>query len=420
LQERATDEITAWVGLDWADQQHAYALRMKDSDEIERGTIEQTPEQLQAWVNQLRKRSGGGWVAVAVEQSRGGLLYALMDYEFLLIYPINPKGLANYRKAFYPSGGKDDPKDADLVLDYLCKHRDRIRLWQPESAPIRCLRLLTEERRKLVNLRTRLTNQWTANLKQYYPQALGWAGPLKETRACDFLERWPNLQELQQVKSSRIRRFFRRLGVRSLQNLEQKLTEIRQAQALTDDEAILTVGSLTTQSLARQIRQVNHSIEEFDRRIAELFNAHDDHFIFKSLPGSGPALGPRLLTLFGEDRERFDSAEQVQTISGIAPLIEQSGKGRIVHYRWACPRFIRQSVHEFAAHSRRWCPWAAAYYRLQINRGKDHHVAVRALAFKWLRIIFRCWKNRTPYNNELYLASLRANNAPLLAYLETT
>jgi transposase len=243
---------------------------------------------------------------------------------------------------------------------------------------------------------------------------------LKDPTACDFLERWPNLQELQRTPPARIRRFFRRHGARASEKLEQKLEEMRQAQALTHDEAIVTAASLTTQSLARQVRQLNPSIDEFDRRIAELFNHHDDHGIFTSLPGSGAALGPRLLTLFGDDRERFDSAEQVQTLSGISPVIESSGKTRIVRYRWACPKFVRQSVHEFAAHSRQWCPWATAYSRLQISRGKDHPVAVRALAFKWLRILFRCWKDRTPYNDELYLASLKANNAPLLAYLETS
>ncbi len=132
--------IGVWVGLDWADQEHAYALRMSGSSEIETGDVKQTPEALQSWINGLRERSGGGWVAIAVEQSRGALLYALMDYDFVLIYPINPKSLSRYRGAFYPSGGKDDPRDADLVLDYLLKHRERIRLWEPESPEVRSLR----------------------------------------------------------------------------------------------------------------------------------------------------------------------------------------------------------------------------------------------------------------------------------------
>ena len=155
-----------WVGLDWADEEPAYALRISGSSEIETGDVKQTPEALQSWINELRQRSGGGWVAIAVEQSRGALLYALMDYDFVLIYPINPKSLSNYRKAFYPSGSKDDPRDADLVLDYLFKHRERIQLWQPESPEVRCLRLLSEQRRKLVDLRAELTNQWDRQLEE--------------------------------------------------------------------------------------------------------------------------------------------------------------------------------------------------------------------------------------------------------------
>jgi len=417
-----TDKITAWIGLDWGDEEHAYALKMSGSSQIESGGIKQKPEELQAWINGLRERSGGGWVAIAVEQSRGALLYALMDYEFLLIYPINPKSLANYRKAFYPAGGKDDPKDADLILDYLLKHRDRLRLWQPQSPEVRCLRMLCEERRKLVDLRTGLTNQLTANLKNYFPQVLEWEGVLRNPTVCEFLDRWPSLQELQRAKPAIVRRFFRSHGARGAEKLEQKLREISQAQALTNDSAIVTVGRMVTQSLVRQVRQLNESIELFDRKIAELFKKHDDHVIFTSLPGCGDALGPRLLTLFGDDRERFDSAKQVQTMSGIAPLIDRSGKtgkasSHTVHWRPACPKFLRQGVHEFAAHSRFWCPWAKAFYTMQVSKGKEHHKAVRALAFKWLRIIFSCWKKCIPYDEARYMDSLRANNAPLLAYL---
>ena len=411
------EAIGVCVGLDWADQEHAYALRMSGSSEIERGNVKQTPESLQSWLNELRERSGGGWVAIAVEQSRGALVYALMDYDFVLIYPINPKSLSKYREAFYPSGSKDDPRDADLALDYLLKHRERIRLWQPESPEVRCLRLLSEQRRKLVDLRVDLTNQWTASLKSYFPQALKWAGPLQGKTACDFLNRWPSLQVLQRAKPATIRRFFKSHRARDSQKLQQKLDQIKLARALTNDAAIVTAASLLTQSLAGQILQLNESIQRYDAKIEELFNHHPDHFIFNSLPGAGKVLGPRLLAVFGDDRDRFESAGEVQTVSGIAPLQRNSGKTRIVLYRWACPKFVRQSVHEFAALSRHWCPWAQAFYQMQVSQGKDHHVAVRSLAFKWLRIIYRCWKNRVPYDEAIYMASLKANNAPLLAFL---
>ena len=146
-----------------------------------------------------------------------------MDYDFVLIYPINPKSLSQYRGAFYPSGGKDDPRDADLVLDYLLKHRERIRLWEPESPEVRCLRLLCEQRRKLVDLRADLTNQWTANLKNYFPQVLKWVGPLKGKTACDFLNRWPSLQVLQRAKPALIRRFFKSHRMGGSEKLQSKL-----------------------------------------------------------------------------------------------------------------------------------------------------------------------------------------------------
>lgn len=409
-------EIRVKVGLDWGDEKHVYRLRMVGSSTVEAGEIEQTPEALQEWLKGLRERAGGGRVAIALEHNRGALLYALLEYEFVVIYPLNPKALSRYREAFYPSGGKDDPRDADLALDYLEKHPERIRVWKPESPPVRSLRLLTQQRRQLVDLRTELTNRLTGNLKNYFPQALSWAGPLKEDTACEFLERWPSLSELQKAKRGTIRRFFRGRGAHT-EKLEAKLLEIRKAVPLTRDPAVVSAGSLLTRSLVPPIRSLNQSIQEYERKIAELFQDHGDHDIFNSLPGCGPALGPRLLCLLGDDRDRFSSAAEVQIVAGIAPLIEASGKVRVVHWRWACPKFQRQSVHEFAAQSRRWCSWAKAFYKMQISRGKEHHMAVRTLAFKWLRIIYVCWRDHVPYNDERYMESLKANNSPLLAYL---
>lgn len=416
MEER--ERIAVWVGLDWGDEEHAWALLQADSQRIESGSVRQRPEDFQAWLAGLRERAGGGWVAVAVEQSRGAVLYALMDYDFVLIYPVHPKSLSDYRKALYPGGAKDDARDADLLLDYLLKHRDKLRLWEPESPQVRCLRMLSEQRRRMVDRRTALTNQLTANLKQYFPQALDWAGALKEVKALDFLERWPTLAAVQKARARAIRSFFVERGEKADEALERKIGEISGACALTRDWAILTAGSMQTQGLAREIRQLNESIHAFDLKIGELFEGHDDHVIFTSLPGAGKTLGPRLLALLGDRRERFDSAQEVQRVSGIAPVTRASGKTQTVHCRWACPRFVRQSAHEFAAMSVRHCAWAGAYYRMRRDKGALHHVAVRSLAYKWLRILYRCWKDGEPYDDARYMASLRANNAPLLGYLE--
>jgi transposase len=172
-----------------------------------------------------------------------------------------------------------------------------------------------------------------------------------------------------------------------------------------------------TKVLVGLIATLQLGIDGFDRQIAQAVEAHPDFAIFDSLPGAGPVLAPRLLATFGSQRDRYQCAADLQTFCGIAPVTERSGKSKWVHVRWACPRFLRQTFHEWAGHSIGFCDWARAYYQLQRIRGKDHHAAVRALAFKCIRIAFRCWKDAVPYDDARYLDSLRRRGSPVIAAL---
>ena len=411
-------EIAAFIGLDWADQQHAVCLQYAEDSSRETSTLDQTPEGLQAWIAQLRSRFGGRPVAVAVEQARGALIYALMHVDFLHLYPVNPQTLAKLRKAFYPSGAKDDPGDAGLLLEVLLNHRNHLRVWVPDDVLTRSIQLLTEGRRKLVGERTALTNQLTAVLKMYYPQALDWFGDLHTLRACAFLQRWPCLQQLKTATTSSVRKFYKNQGYRGEDKLKQLIEDIQQAQPLTGDEAVILASTMMVQALVKQIPVLTESIQEYDRKIAALFNAHDDSTLFGSFPGAGPTLAPRLLAVFGSDRSRFEFAAEVQQLSGVAPVTERSGKICWVHWRFACSTFLRQSVHEFAGQSILKSPWARAYYNQQRQRGASHQAALRALAFKWIRIIFRCWKDRTLYDEAKYCQSLQLRGSNLASHLQ--
>jgi transposase len=158
--------------------------------------------------------------------------------------------------------------------------------------------------------------------------------------------------------------------------------------------------------LPRHLQALQHFIAQYERQIKTLFDSHPDAFLFRDLPGAGPVMAPRLLTLFGTRRERFNRALAIQQYSGIAPVRRQSGRHKhTVHLRWACPKFLRQSAHEFAALS---LPsWAHACYEAQKRAGKQHHAAVRAVAFKWLRILYRCWQERIAYDENRYLQALQ-------------
>jgi transposase len=408
-----TLEIVAWVGLDWADEQHEVRLQAVGSREVQSFVLPQRPEAVKAWLSQLRARFPHGQVALALEQARGALIYALMNYDFLLLYPVPPQSLARYRQAFYPSGSKSDPQDADLLLELVRSHRDRLRVWQPEDALTRQLRLLVEHRRKLIADRTRLTNRLTSLLKESFPQALEWAGPLGSLEASEFFAQWTSLAAAQQAGRSQLRHFYLAHGERDPRRPEERLNQIRQAQPLTSDLALLETSALMVSILAGQLRALLPAHERLETAIAQLFSQHPDHGLWESFPGAGQALAPRLLVAFGSDRTRFQNAGEAQQFSGIAPVIERSGKICWVHWRWACPKFLRQSFHEFAAHTIPSSGWAKAYYLQQRSRGLGHHAALRALAFKWLRILYRCWQSRTPYDERLYLKALARRGSPL-------
>ncbi len=406
-------EFAAYIGLDWADKGHVISLRGAGAKEMEQYEVAHKPEALAAWVGSLQQRFGGRPIAVALEQSRGALVHALMNYDFLVLYPVNPKTLAKYREAFQLAGSKDDPGDAQLLLELVTLHRDKLRAWLPDDELTRTLALLVEYRRQLVDEQTSLSNRLTSLLKLYYPQALAWAGKLTTQQACEFLKRWPTLAQVQQARATELRQFYIAQGCRKAELIEQRLQEIKLAQPLTRDLAVITASVAMVQATTSQLRVIIEAIAQMEKQIAELFSQHPDHDLFDSFPGAGEVLAPRLLTAMGADRERFSTAREVQQFSGIAPVTQRSGKSCWVHWRWACPKFVRQSFHEYAGQSIRWSAWARAFYEQQRQRGNGHHAAVRALAYRWIRIIYRCWQERTAYSEEIYCQALVRRHSPL-------
>lgn len=359
-------------------------------------------------------------MGIAVEPSRGPLIHALLEPEFVVLSPVNPRRWRRFREPFAPSGAKADLPDADLLRELLLKHRERLRAWVPEDVETRASRRLVESRRKTVDLQTQLPQQLTAALKEYFPQALRWAGDdLASPMACDLLRRWPTLAALQRVPAQTLRQCYRGPHCRRAERLEQRFQEIRPAVPLTRDRAVIETTALLVQTLARTLQTLAPSLERFDQEMARRCAAHPDADLFSSLLGSGAALAPRLLGVFGTGRSRFGRADEVQRLTGIAPVTQRSGQRCPVHWRWAAPTFMRQTLHQFAHHSLRYSGWARAYDALQRRRDKDHHAAVRALAFQWLRILWRCWQERTAYDETRSHRSLTQRGAPIAHELVT-
>ena len=401
------DQFAALVAVDWADEKHAFTLQAAGQKQKESGTLEQKPELIGAWVAMLRERFGGRMVAVALEQSRGALIHALLNYDFLVIFPIHPTTVAKFREAFKFSGVKSDPLDTDQILEILTKHLDLLKPLRPDTEETRLLGRLVADRRKTVELRASHIQALKASLKEYFPQALEILSQNVTSRlAYDFLRKWPTFVEFQQAKPSTVKRFLYGHNVRRPELVEQVQQVAQKSQPLTTDPAIVESGVRLSQMHAEVIHTLNPLIEQYDRKIETVFHDHPEAKLFSGVPGAGPALSPRLLVAFGTDRSRYEAAANLQSLSGIGPVTRSSGKMRVVYARCACPKFLRQTFHEFARLSVAHCQWAQNYVEYYTGKGKKYHTVIRALAFKWIRILFRCWQDRTPYDEQQHMKTL--------------
>lgn len=410
------DQYAAFVGIDWADRKHDVCLQLPDGQRPEFSVIDHTPQAIEAWALQLLQRFGGRHIALACELKKGPLVYALGKYPHLVIFPLNPASVAKHRKTFYSSGAKDDPTDAELQCDMLQRHFERFKPLLPDSPAMRSLQQLVEYRRSCVGDRVRITNRITSALKNYYPQPLQWFESKSTAVFCDFLERWPTLDSLARVRTTSFERFFHQHNVRGAALIDARIASIRTAMPLTNDPGVIEANTIVVQTQLALLRVMLDAIQQLDERITALCKAHADHDIFASFPGAGAVFSARLLAAFGDNRQRYTDARQLQTYGGIAPVLERSGRKSWVHWRYAAPTFLRQTFVEWAGESVRYSFWANAYYKQQKQLGKQHQTIVRSLAYKWIRIMYRCWKNKQCYDESTYLLSLKAKGSPLLQF----
>ena len=438
LSNQVNQELyVALIAIDWANEEHQLCLLKRGTNKREYEVLEQKPERIQSWVLQLKERFGVGKVAIAIEQSKGPLIYALMHYDFIDIYPINPSTLGSYRLAFRPSGAKNDIIDVNYLMDILQGHRDKLRLWKADTEQTRILDIYCRERRNCVNTRVEICNRYKALLKEYYPQAIEMIGnDLGSQMAIDFLMSWPCFQKLAKARKETLVAFYHQHGSRSETLIQKRLTFIENTKPLTSDNAIIKTSQQILNQELKLLKTLQQSIAFYDAEIKQCFNEHQDAYLFKALPGAGEALAPRLLVAFGTDRARFDSALEIQAFSGIAPIVKESATEKLKEHdtsrktkpkgtkitlrRRRCPKFLLQTFHEFAKCSIGQSLWARAYYEQQRNKGQGKNAAIRSLAYKWIRIIYACWKNKQIYDEQTYIHSLKKRSSTLVPLIDSS
>src|SRR5215831_17412991 len=322
MKSQGPEAFAAFVGLDWADAKHDICLQVAGSTHREFLRLAHRPEVIDAWVCTLRTRFNGQPIAVCLELKKGPIVSALQNSDFLVLFPVNPLPVAKYREAFTPSRAKDDPTDAQLQVELLLKHRDKLTPLVPQSPTLRALAQLVAHRRRLVGDKVRLTNRLTSALKNYFPHVLQWFQDKDTAIFCDFLSRWPTLKAAQLARRATLESFFRAHHVRSADVITARIEAIKHAVALTTDAGVIAPNTLLVQALVAQLRVTLQAIADFDTAIAQRAQEHPDFPLFDALPGAGAVFAPRLLVAFGEQRERYASAEELQKYAGIAPVTE--------------------------------------------------------------------------------------------------
>jgi transposase len=404
------------VGWDWSDKKHDLYLRLPGQTRGTHEVIPNTPERLHAWLPNLLARFPNQRVVIAIEASRSALLPIFRHYQDrLTVYLLNPKSLAKYREAFRPSGSKDDRLDCQLLADLVIAHPEQLHAWPLEDPQTEMLAVLAEDRRKLVDTRTLLANQLKAQLKLYYPQVLGFLNDdLTTVLAVEFILKWPTLARLQEAKPQEIRKFFRARKRRLTETLEEALAQLPKAVAVTHRASTLEPAVRYTQALAEQLQTLHPQIKAYDREIDQHCQLHPLLPVVSQLPGAGPVLKARLLAALGGLAQADQPAEKVAAKCGIAPVKRASGKTEVIHRRYAFPHFLHQTFIEYADQSAGCSKWATAFMAYKKAQGWKYYRIIRALAYKWIRILVALVRSREVYNEAQYLETLAQQNCPYL------
>jgi transposase len=337
-------------------------------------------------------------LACIVETTHGLLITFLLEAGFA-VYPVNPKTTNQLRTV---AGAKTDRIDAYLLAKTGRFNLAELRRLSPDSELVAELKTLTRDQDALIQTQTRLVNQLTACLKEYYPEALKLFGKLQQRSTLVFLQTYPTPQAAQAASQEEIVACLRAGGHTNPRQAEQKIWEELHRPQLVASPATVRAKSRLMLALTRQLLPVIEDIATYDREIRTLFLTHPDAALWKSLPRAAKRLVPRMLSEWGDDRTRYADACSVQQLAGTAPVPFQSGNYAKAHKRFACLKPLRNALQQFAWQSTLREHWAADYYQRKRAEGKTHSMALRTLANVWVRIIFRIWMSRTCYQTAVF------------------
>jgi len=394
-----------YMGVDWADTEHAVWVGDEAGAKVSALTVKHTAEGLSGfgrWVYERRAQGIELWAAI--EKPEGRMVDFLLDHE-VVVYPVNPKALDRARDRFRVSPAKSDPFDARVLAEFLRTDHPHLHPLVPNSEPAQELKLLTRDYQRQVRQQTRLLNQLTATLKEYYPRPLEMFEDLKSELAHAFLQACPTPQAVAELTLPQWKKFARTHGLSAARTAE--LWATLKAPQLPVPPHVIRAKARLVRVLVAQLGATVGAVDEYREAVEHFFAAMPAAEWARTLPGgkSGTTV-PTLWAELGDAAGRWQSFQHLQGQAGAVPVTERSGKQQVVRFRFACDPHLRYAIHTLAFLSLGQSEWARAYYQQHRARGHSHHRALRALGAKWLKIIFVMWKHHTRYDANYHLANI--------------
>ena len=399
-------EPLGFVGIDWASEEHAVCVLGVDGRNQDAFAIAHSKDGLAKLIRRLGGLGSTGQVPVAIERPDGRVVDALLEAGHPVV-PVSPNAIKAWRESEVLSGAKDDPGDAEVIAEYLRLRAHKLTVLAPFRDDTRALRAVVRARDDLVEQRVAVNNRLEACLDAFWPGAKAVFADVCSEIALAFLERYPTPASARSLGEKRMAAFLGQHGYSGRRPAAELLERLRAAPDGIAEGAETEARRDAVLGYARVIRALNTSIKNLDRSVSAHLGEHPDGEIFASLARSGRINAAQMLAEWGDCREAYDCPDAVAALAGVTPVTKKSGKHEAVHFRWACNKRFRKAITTFADNSRHASPWAADVYQRAIARGCDHPHAVRVLARAWIRVIWRCWTDRKPYDAANHAAAVR-------------